>query len=890
MQDRETYRFRSFRLDVREQLVFNAGDPVPLSPKAFETLLFLVRNPGRLLTKDELLQAIWPDSFVEENSLTQNIWILRRALLQNADEVLIETVPKRGYRFVADVLLEESPKPELPVAVAAPRVPWNWRLALAILSLAAAMLIGGYFVQHRAAASTRPRPSLAVLQFTNLSGDSGEAWLSTALLEMFSSELSAGAGLRLVPTSIVARLRAETSHSPAGLLEGDDLNRVRNSLTCDLLVSGSFLRHDGRIRVDVLLEDARTGELVDSVSATESEHDLLGLVSTVGEHLRNKLGITPVLAKQVQSVRASVPKNQEAARFYSEGLAHLQEFDPSAAQPLLSRAVLADPQFPLAHSALSTAWSLLGYDERAKAEAKRAFELSGSLARENRLLVEARYREAASEWPKAIEIYSALWTFFPDNAEYGIQLASAQTYAGQGQRALEVIESLRKLSSSAGDPRIAIAEATTAEALSDYRRGLASARQAIVFARGRGSRLLEAAGLIEAGKCLARLTQPGDAETALAEAHRICAEVGDDRCAAEALGREASIVRSQGNLDHAREILEQALAISRRTGDRRATAQSLTTLASILRSRADMAGAQQLFEEALNINQEIGDRRAATLSLINLGNVINNSGHPEEAKQRYRAALNLAKETGDRNELSIAMGNLAIMAYTEGDLGGARKGLYEVLEIKRQIGDRSSYAYSLGHMGNVMLLQGDIGGARKAWKEQCDIQSRAGEKIVLANCELGLAELDMYEGHPEGIAKVARRITSEFATVNPAADAWKLLAESSLRTGDLATAQEAAEKAKQFARKSPNAADYQIPIAITAAKVAAASGRTLQAVRDLNDALSKAATLHLAGVQFSARLAICEIQKNPQQIAMLEKDARETGFALIASQAAALRR
>ena len=84
----------------------------------------------------------------------------------------------------------------------------------------------------------------------------------------------------------------------------------------------------------------------------------------------------------------------------------------------------------------------MGYDELARAEAKRAFELSANLPRENRLLVEARFRETASEWSKAIEIYRALWMLFPDNADYGIQLASAETYAGQGRQALAVIESL----------------------------------------------------------------------------------------------------------------------------------------------------------------------------------------------------------------------------------------------------------------------------------------------------------------------------------------------------------------------------------------------------------------------------------------------------------------
>src|SRR5579863_6408279 len=148
MQDRELYRFRSFRLDARERLLLNGEEPVPLSPKAFDTLLFLVRNPGRLLTKDELLAGIWPDSFVEENSLTQNIWILRKALLQSAENALIETVPKRGYRFVAEVLKDELPANAIAPPVAGPNTWLNRRLAFAISTLAAAIVIAGYFVQH----------------------------------------------------------------------------------------------------------------------------------------------------------------------------------------------------------------------------------------------------------------------------------------------------------------------------------------------------------------------------------------------------------------------------------------------------------------------------------------------------------------------------------------------------------------------------------------------------------------------------------------------------------------------------------------------------------------------------------------------------------------------
>jgi DNA-binding winged helix-turn-helix (wHTH) protein/pimeloyl-ACP methyl ester carboxylesterase/class 3 adenylate cyclase len=101
---RRLYKFGPFRLDRDEHLLMRGGAPVPLTPKAFDTLLVLVENNGHVLSKEELIQKVWPDSFVEENNLAQNISILRKALGESpAGLKFIETVPKRGYRFVADV-------------------------------------------------------------------------------------------------------------------------------------------------------------------------------------------------------------------------------------------------------------------------------------------------------------------------------------------------------------------------------------------------------------------------------------------------------------------------------------------------------------------------------------------------------------------------------------------------------------------------------------------------------------------------------------------------------------------------------------------------------------------------------------------------------------------
>src|SRR5215470_13255528 len=103
-QDNGIYEFGPFRLDPAEKTLSKDGESVALTPKAFDTLLILIEKSGRLVEKDELMKQLWPDSFVEENSLSQNIYLLRKALGEAAQGPrYIETVPKRGYRFIAGV-------------------------------------------------------------------------------------------------------------------------------------------------------------------------------------------------------------------------------------------------------------------------------------------------------------------------------------------------------------------------------------------------------------------------------------------------------------------------------------------------------------------------------------------------------------------------------------------------------------------------------------------------------------------------------------------------------------------------------------------------------------------------------------------------------------------
>src|SRR5689334_24612729 len=103
------YRFREFRLNAHQRTLFRADSPVFLTPKAFDVLSFLVQNPNRLVTKEELLQAVWGETFVEEGNLTQYISHLRKALGDNSEETrLIVTIARKGYQFTADLTVAEA--------------------------------------------------------------------------------------------------------------------------------------------------------------------------------------------------------------------------------------------------------------------------------------------------------------------------------------------------------------------------------------------------------------------------------------------------------------------------------------------------------------------------------------------------------------------------------------------------------------------------------------------------------------------------------------------------------------------------------------------------------------------------------------------------------------
>jgi len=160
------YEFGEWRLDPAEHLLLRNGSTVPLGPKVFDTLLLLVESAGRLVTKDEFMNRVWPDSFVEDLALTQNISQLRK-VLGNGDAPVIETVPKRGYRFVLSVAVRErAQSPEL-----APQVKLTGtRNRLHLNRIVYAPVIGALLVVGLILANHRPQ-GLHASNFARITND-----------------------------------------------------------------------------------------------------------------------------------------------------------------------------------------------------------------------------------------------------------------------------------------------------------------------------------------------------------------------------------------------------------------------------------------------------------------------------------------------------------------------------------------------------------------------------------------------------------------------------------------------------------------------------------------------------------------------------------------------
>jgi len=437
----EGYRFGDYRMDAWRRALALAGEPVPLPPKAFDTLLALVRRAGEVVDKDTLMNLVWPGAYVDENNLSQCVAALRRVLQdRRGSNRYIETVQGRGYRFVAEVA---------PADV----------------------------VQRMAAAGV----GVAVLPFENLSGDPGRGYLADGLTE----ELIAALG-QIDPTRIGVAGRSAVQ-GYRGVADGPV--RAGRELGSAYVVEGSIRAEGGRLRVTANLVRTEDSIVVWSESYDSEPASILAfqreLADAVARQVR--LHLDPV---RVDALRFRQPRTGDALDWYLRGRHLYHQLTPATTRQALecyARATALDPDYALAWSGIADALctrpitgdadprELIG---PAREASDRALRAQPGLA-EAHASVGFRQFWLDWDWPAAEQAFRAAIGLDPGNAFAHRMLGLVISHRGRVAEALASLRRAREL-----DPLVPAHQALSAQgayAARDFELAQRFARQALVL-------------------------------------------------------------------------------------------------------------------------------------------------------------------------------------------------------------------------------------------------------------------------------------------------------------------------------------------------------------------------------------------------------------------------
>lgn len=767
------------------------------------------------------------------------------------------------------------------------------------LVAAALIVIIGLAAASRIFASKRRR-SVAVMGFRNITTRREADWVSTAMAEGLRTQLASTGKLRAISGEESTEMWKDLGLTQLDSMGRNTLNRLHSR--ADLVVVGSYIDlPDGRIHLNLVIQDTAEGETTDSLSADGTEAEITQLIAQTGERLRGKMGLGTISPEKERQLALSQPSS-EAAQFYSEGLTKLRAYEPIEARGFLEKAVIIDPAFPFAHSALAESWLVLGYDQKAKEEARKAFELSTNLSLEDHMAIEARYRGIATEWPAAITAYQQLYKYSQKNLDYGLKLAEAQRSAGKGQDALATLATLRKLPRpEGGDPRIDLEEAETAESLGDLRRGLTAAAHAVAAAKSTGARLLESRSLIWSCVAFRKLGEIEKGKQACEHARTIATDLADKLGTARAVNNLANIALDQGDLDSAKRLFEQALALAREIGAQRDVSGALRNVGIVLSAQGQLPAAREKFEEAMKIQQEIGFRSEIPNTLMGIADLLHQQGDLAGARRTFEQAIAAAQESGNEGAEAASKGNLGTVLVDQGALSAAEQNYREALATERKLGGKSDTAAVLDRLSDLLVARGNIEEAEQGYKEALSLQEALGAKGDLATSRMGLATIALEKNDAAQAEAGARAAVEVFHSEKDAADetmARMVLVRSLLKQNKLPDAQKEMNAVMALITDASER-NVRYSALILSERVRATVGGVPdgnRAIESLGKIARDAARSGMPGLDLEARLAIGEIEvddgKNAPGRAELEavqNDAQAKGFSLIAQKAVRVR-
>lgn len=483
MKNSEIFRFGEFEVDSLSRTVRRRDFNLTLNRRAFDVLLYFVRNPGKVLSKDELLKNVWPDAFVDSNSLTQSICVLRKALAEKpGDSQYIVTLAGRGYQFVSPVIVPHvaesatcnivdssslTPSPVVGLflqqrtirtsVVTEESARWNpspgmnrFSLALGSLALLVLASLAGVVAWKR----LHPPPSIPVV-LADFQTTAGDPDFDRALKQALQFDLEQSPFLNLLSRSKLEETLTEMQRKGDDPLTPALAREVCERNSAQAVLHGSISNFGNQILLILSADSCVSGKpLAGYKSAVSSKQALLVELDKAAGSVRRQLGESAASLERYQiPITSATTPSLDALRAFSQAGESFWHGDMKGAQVLLNRAVTLDPDFASAYRALGSTYYNLGDFAQASVWYRKAFDLRGRTTERERLGIEAMYYGyALNDYEESIRRTRESLAIYPNITNSWVSLSNLYSMLGQYPQAIDAAEHAYRL-----DPHSSVA-------------------------------------------------------------------------------------------------------------------------------------------------------------------------------------------------------------------------------------------------------------------------------------------------------------------------------------------------------------------------------------------------------------------------------------------------